>query len=159
MNVFTARPKTKAQRDRWFALIDAVTNERLTSYEQLMESLERRGHPITHPTLLKDLRRCRIVKSEGVYQISPITTNQVLEDILKSRFRIVAESVYRSGDLVVINTNQGAGPWLERILRDMNHEDVASYNVNDDSLWLLAPEGRGDQLYSYFRNMLGRAMS
>lgn len=147
MNLFTRKPNTDRQRDRWFALIDVVSNERCTSMDELRAALARRGHSVSEPTMLSDVRACRVFKVDGVYTIMPVTTNDVLETILKARLRVAVEQIFRQGDIVVINCNQGGAAWIVSALKEYDNDNIVSYVEGRDNVWLMAPEGRGERLY------------
>lgn len=157
MNIFRTKPVRKDQRNRWLTLLDLVQNQKLTSLEELRGALAERGHPISNHTLTKDLRACNIHKIEGIYTVAPYTTQSVVEEILASRMRVAVTHVFYQGDIVVLNTQKGAAPWLASALREYDNDEVLSFMEGRDTVWVLAAEGKGDRVYGMLAGLFRKA--
>lgn len=157
MNLFARKPTNKRQRERWLVLLNLVENNRLTSIEEIQGEMSKRGFTVSEPTALKDVRCCNISKIDGVYTIIPYTIQSVVEEILKARMRAAVISIYHQNDLVILNTNRGAGTWLGAALRELEDDHMVSFNDSDDGVWILASEGNGDTVYNRLNSLLMKA--
>lgn len=157
MNLFSRTPTTKKQRERWITLISLVENNQITSVDEARELLSKRGFTVSEVTAIKDLKACNVSKIDGVYTIIPYTMQSVVEEIILARMRAALMSMYWQGDMVILNVNRGAGPWLASALREFEDDQMVSFMDTDDAIWIMATEGNGEAVYNRLHSMFMKA--
>lgn len=158
-NLFKKTPRTQTQRDRWLVLLDLIANHRLTSLDEVRAALDQRGHNITEPTAIADLRACNVAKVEGVYTIIPYTVQSIVEDVMVERMRAAVHSIFVQDDLVIVNANRGAGLWIAEVIKEYEDDDILSLNESPDSVWILASKNRGAAVHRRLDTFFMKARS
>lgn len=146
--MFLRPPTTEAQRNRWLALCDAVDHETLTTHQEIRDALARRGVDAgSNHTLIDALEACHIDRFFGVYTRLPISDQEELEMVARSRLQLAAEAIFQGpGGIVTIRANSGAGEWIGSSLRVLTSPEILSVLADSSTVWVMAPEGKSADL-------------
>lgn len=142
-------PTNEKQRERWLAIADIVDKFAIRTLDELIAALKERNVGASRTTVLSDIRNLNIDRFNGIYMRVPITQHDELRAVLRARMRVVVEGVFSQGNIVVINTNHGASPWVALVIREMNDPEILSVLTDSEgmSIWLLAAEGKTRSVY------------
>lgn len=150
---------SKPQRQHRIAGL--LAEHAVTSQAQLVELLSADGVAATQATVSRDLEdlgaiKVRIAGGESVYAIPELPSEQVApHDHLR---RVMGEWVVdlgRSGDLVVLRTPPGSAHVVGSALDRAGLVDVLGTVAGDDTVLVVAAEGRGPEVGDQIRDLAG----
>jgi transcriptional regulator of arginine metabolism len=120
---------TKTRREQ---IRDILARENLTSQEELMQVLARRGVHTTQPVVSRDLRALRVAKRAGVYQLlehERVTRLDTLRSLLRS-------ACSAGPNMVVMRTEPGAANAIARALEADQIDGLLGTVAGDDTLFV-----------------------
>ena len=137
----------KAQRQHRVARL--IEEHRVTNQAQLVELLAADGVRVNQATVSRDLEelgaiKVRVPGGETAYAVPELPREQVApEDHLRRVLSDWVVDVDRSGDLVVLRTPPGSAHVVGSALDRNGTEEVVGTVAGDDTLLVIAREGRG----------------
>ncbi|MFZ4520012.1 MAG: arginine repressor [Microthrixaceae bacterium] len=137
----------KAQRQHRVARL--IEEHRVTNQAQLVELLAADGVRVNQATVSRDLEelgaiKVRVPGGETAYAVPELPREQVApEDHLRRVLGDWVVDVDRSGDLVVLRTPPGSAHVVGSALDRNGTEEVVGTVAGDDTLLVIAREGRG----------------
>ena len=120
-------------QDRRAVIQEVLETNRVQSQAELLEHLARRGFVTTQPVLSRDLRKLKVAKREGVYQLvaegERITPLENLQALLRE--------VRQAGDhMLVVVTEPGAASAIARALEAEEFSGLVGTIAGDDTVFL-----------------------
>ncbi len=137
----------KAQRQHRVARL--IEEHRVTNQAQLVELLAADGVRVNQATVSRDLEelgaiKVRVPGGETAYAVPELPREQVApEGHLRRVLGDWVVDVDRSGDLVVLRTPPGSAHVVGSALDRNGTEEVVGTVAGDDTLLVIAREGRG----------------
>ena len=141
---------------RHSAIRDLVSNQAVTSQEELRRRLYRRGHRVTQATLSRDIHELRLVKTADGYKFPQ---GEVADAFLPSIERLIQEFVYEvraAQSLVVVKTSAGSAQPVSAAIDGEEWEEVVGTVGGDDTILIIAPDHAAavklaNRIRGYFR--------
>jgi len=117
---------------------------RVTTQEELLESLRREGVRATQGTLSRDLARLgarRVSRPDGAYY----EAGDGAPDAVAAAVAGLVSAVATNGSLVVIRTLPGSAPAVARAIDLARRTDVLGTIAGDDTVFVAPARGRGSR--------------
>lgn len=153
MNIFALvldiySKKMKAQLQRQVAIRNIVSENKVTSQDELLMLLKRKGFNLTQATLSRDIKALKIGKSpapQGGY-VYVLPTSQM--EPLKTEFRPEANyladgfvSIDFSANIAVIKTKPAFASSIALMIDGVNSFEILGTIAGDDTIFLVLREG------------------
>jgi transcriptional regulator of arginine metabolism len=120
---------------------EIINNGEISSQNELMEELKKRGYSVTQSTISRDLDYLRVVKIRNYMQKEYYAIeNRAYEgkgfdpEKLKSKFRQSVTSVKKAGSIIVIKTFPGEAQGTAAIIDGMNFMEILGTVAGDDTI-------------------------
>lgn len=127
---------------RKFAIIDIISNRRISTQEELCEILKSSGYDITQATVSRDVKELQLIKipdSQGYYYAlpdnSPILNSH---ERMQRLFKDSVTSIDYSENIVVIKTLPGAAQSIASVIDTAELENVLGTVAGDDTIFIVA---------------------
>src|SRR5271157_623652 len=137
---------------RHSAIRDLVSNQDVTSQEELRRRLYRRGHRVTQATLSRDIHELRLVKTPDGYKFPQ---GEVPDAFLPSIERLIQEFVYEvkaAQNLVVVKTSAGSAQPVSAAIDAEEWDEVVGTIGGDDTILVIARDnGTAERLTNRIR--------
>jgi len=120
---------------------DILASQDLTSQEELLQVLARRGVRTTQPVLSRDLRALRVAKRGGVYQLlehERVTRLDTLRSLLRS-------ACPAGPNMVVMRTEPGAASAIARALEAERMDGMLGTVAGDDTVFVAVRDDHAGQ--------------
>jgi len=126
---------------RRHAILEIIRESPVRSQDELADRLRRRGMKVTQPTLSRDLRELRLVKSvDGYIAGDPppvvLAPSARAAAPLEVTLRGFVLSIEPAGSLVVVRTPPAGAHPVARAIDEAGIDDVVGTIAGDDTLFL-----------------------
>lgn len=155
----------KNRKDRVDLIVDLITNECISSQEELANRLAQEGYNVTQATLSRDLKMLKTTKvptDRGTYMYILPDSNSLKDKLLAKgatnmtpNFTSGFISMTISGNMVVIKTRNGYAPGLAYDI-DMSKapEIIGTIPGSDTIFAVLREDVTREQAYEVFSRLL-----
>lgn len=126
---------------RKFAIIDIISNQRISTQEELCEILKNSGYDVTQATVSRDVKELQLIKipdSQGYYYALP-DNSPILNSHERMRrlFQDSVISIDYSKNIVVIKTLPGAAQSIASLIDTAELENVLGTVAGDDTIFIV----------------------
>ena len=141
---------------RHSAIRDLVSDQDVSSQEELRRRLYKRGHRVTQATLSRDIHELRLVKTSEGYKLPQ---GEVAEAFLPSIERLIQEFVYdvkTAQNQVVVKTSAGSAQPVSAAIDGEEWDEVVGTIGGDDTILVIAPDNKtaeklANRIRGYFK--------
>ncbi len=130
-----------SRTERLKAIKEIIKNDKVSSQEELMEKLKKRGYLVTQSTISRDMNCLRVAKVRNYKQNEYYAVeNKYSEgaifsmEKLKSKFKDCVISVDRANNIIVIKTYPGEAQGVAALVDGMNFVEVLGTVAGDDTI-------------------------
>jgi len=146
---------------RQMKIIELVSNNVITSQEELCRLLADEGIKVTQATISRDIKEMHLVRvpsGDGRYRYSLMPGDHTL--VYKERFNRLFKdccvSMEKSGNIIIVKSISGTGPAVGEAIDGMNLEGIAGSVAGDNSVMLVVREGHDpSEVLEILRNKAG----
>ncbi|NQT66152.1 MAG: arginine repressor [Actinobacteria bacterium] len=146
--------------ERIRAIKEIISDKKISSQEELLNELAKRGYRVTQSTISRDINRLRLVKTrnykqEEYYSIESRTIDGKIFDPekFKSKFKESAISAKRAGNIIVIKTFPGEAQGTAAIIDGMNFVEILGTVAGDDTIICVADSNdHGEKILKLMQN-------
>ena len=137
--------RTKSLRQK--AILQIIQEQPVSTQEELVEELQKRGFQASQATLSKDIRELGLVKvptAEGTFRYTAEFRAQI-ETPSSLLVRRLHESVVEfepAGQILVLRTLPGYAPSIAYELDRSNWEEIVGTIAGDDTVFIAVPSSR-----------------
>src|SRR3972149_8247627 len=131
--------------ERLRAIKEIINSEKISSQEELLNALKKRGYNVTQSTISRDLSELRLVKirnyrEEEYYSIeSSVYEGKVIDPVkFKSKFKESVISVKRAENIIVLKTFPGEAQGTAAVIDGMNFVEILGTVAGDDTIICVA---------------------
>lgn len=126
---------------RKFAIIDIISNRRISTQEELCQILKDSGYDVTQATVSRDVKELQLIKipdSQGYYYALP-DNSPILNSHERMRrlFKDSVTSIDYSENIVVIKTLPGAAQSIASLIDVAELENVLGTVAGDDTIFIV----------------------
>ncbi len=135
MNKNTPSPVRKS--DRQAAVLEIVRRERMTTQQDLVRALERRGLPATQASVSRDVAELGLVKVAGAYRAAlPDAASPAPELPIRAWAR---RAIAAGSNLVVVHCDTGTASKVALALDQQRLPQVVGTLAGDDTVFVAVP--------------------
>jgi transcriptional regulator of arginine metabolism len=172
MNIFAAllykyTKQMKAKMQRLVAIRELISDKEITSQEELVVLLKRKGFELTQATLSRDLKMLQVIKAPGfdggyIYRLPQNQSVNKKNEPEVARFLYEGiVSVDVSGNMAVLKTKPAYASSIAAVIDGTNPFEVLGTIAGDDTIFMVVREGieRVDLiglLFKIFPNLRGK---
>jgi transcriptional regulator of arginine metabolism len=144
---------------RTFALVDIITNQRISTQEELCEALKRSGYDVTQATVSRDIKELHLIKipDEQGYRYA-LPDNSPIKNSRERMRRLFQDSVVDidySENIAVIKTLPGAAQSIASLIDFAGLENVLGTVAGDDTIFVVVkPKKAVSRVISYFEALI-----
>ncbi|MFA5014957.1 MAG: arginine repressor [Actinomycetota bacterium] len=131
--------------ERLRAIKEIISSKKISSQEDLLNELRKRGHDVTQSTISRDISELRLVKTrnyreEEYYSIESIThEGKVIDPVkFKTKLKESVLSVKRAENIIVLRTFPGEAQGTAAIIDGMNFVEILGTVAGDDTIICIA---------------------
>ncbi len=131
--------------ERLRAIKEIITSKKISSQEDLLNELKKRGYDVTQSTISRDISELRLVKTrnyreEEYYSIENIThEGKVIDPVkFKTKLKESVLSVKRAENIIVLRTFPGEAQGTAAIIDGMNFVEILGTVAGDDTIICIA---------------------
>lgn len=131
--------------ERIRAIKEIISGKKISSQEELLNELAKRGYSVTQSTISRDIKHLRLAKTrnykqEEYYSIeSRIIDGKIFDPAkFKSKFNESVISAKRAGNIIVIKTFPGEAQGTAAIIDGMNFGEILGTVAGDDTIICIA---------------------
>ncbi|MDD2585370.1 MAG: arginine repressor [Syntrophomonadaceae bacterium] len=145
---------------RHFAIIDIITNNRITTQEELCDSLKDAGYDITQATVSRDIKELHLVKipdNEGYYYALPDSTGNIKSSYerMKRIFKDCVIHLDYSENIIVIRTLPGTANSVAAQIDSSENRSILGTVAGDDTICVIVkPKEVVHQVVEEFVNLI-----
>ena len=126
---------------RKFAIIDIISNQRVSTQEELCEILKNSGYDVTQATVSRDVKELQLIKipdNQGYYYALP-DNSPILNSHERMRrlFQDSVTSIDYSENIIVIKTLPGAAQSIASLIDAAELENVLGTVAGDDTIFIV----------------------
>lgn len=127
----------KAKTSRIDFLRQLLTDDALSTQEELVDKLEKSNYDVTQSTVSRDLRKLGAIRTfdvngRTVYRLSPETIAPVQSTSLSN----MITSLKSNGYLIVIRTHPGSASLIGRFVDHRFSEEILGCIAGDDTVFI-----------------------
>lgn len=144
---------------RTFAIVDIITNRRISTQEELCEALKSSGYDITQATVSRDIKELHLIKipdGEGYRYALP--DNSPIKNSRERMRRLFQDSVIDidcSENIVVIKTLPGAAQSIASMIDFAGLENILGTVAGDDTIFtVVKPKKAVNSIMNYFETLI-----
>ncbi len=131
--------------ERLRAIKEIISSKKISSQEDLLNELKKRGYDVTQSTISRDFNELRLAKTrnyleEEYYSIESITHEGKVIDPVKFKTKL-KESVLlvkRAENIIVLRTFPGEAQGTAAIIDGMNFVEILGTVAGDDTIICIA---------------------
>jgi transcriptional regulator of arginine metabolism len=144
---------------RHFAIREIISNERISTQEELCEMLRRKGYDITQATVSRDIKELNLIKipDQIGYRYALPDTHNPRSSHLRMK-RVFQDSVVSSdfsGNIVVVKTLPGAAQSIASLIDSLDNPKILGSVAGDDTIFLVVRTQEGvAEIMDYFRELM-----
>ena len=131
--------------ERLRAIKEIINSQKISSQEELLNALKKRGYDVTQSTISRDLNQLRLVKirnyrEEEYYAIeSSVHEGKVIDPVkFKSKFKESVISIKRAENIIVLKTFPGEAQGTAAVIDGMNFVEILGTVAGDDTIICIA---------------------
>ncbi|MEN6327486.1 MAG: arginine repressor [Syntrophomonas sp.] len=145
---------------RHLAITDILSNQYITTQEELCEALKNRGFHVTQATVSRDIKELHLIKisaDNGYRYALPDTHGTTgLRERLKRIFQDSVISLDYSENLIVIKTLPGAAQSVALVVDSLPANNILGTVAGDDTLFIaIKPREAVTTVFNNFQELLG----
>lgn len=144
---------------RTFAIVDIITNQRISTQEELCEALKSSGYDVTQATVSRDIKELHLIKipdDQGYHYALP--DNSPIKNSRERMRRLFQDSVVDidcSENIVVIKTLPGAAQSIASLIDFAGLENILGTVAGDDTIFVVVkPKKAVNSIISYFETLI-----
>jgi len=144
---------------RTFAIIDIITNQRISTQEELCEALKSSGYDVTQATVSRDIKELHLVKipdGQGYHYALP--DNSPVRNSRERMRRLFQDSVIDidcSENIIVIKTLPGAAQSIASLIDFADLENILGTVAGDDTIFVVVkPKKAVKSTINYFETLI-----
>lgn len=146
--------------ERIRAIKEIISGKKISSQEELLNELAKRGYPVTQSTISRDIKHLRLTKTrnykqEEYYSIESRTIDGKILDPakFKSKFNESVISAKRAGNIIVIKTFPGEAQGTAAIIDGMNFVEILGTVAGDDTIICVSDSNdNGEKILKLMQN-------
>jgi len=150
-----------SRTERLKAIKEIIRNNKVSSQEELMDRLEKRGFPVTQPTISRDMNYLRIAKVRNYKQDEYYTVESKYSESalfgmekLKSKFKDCVISISRANNIIVIKTYPGEAQGVAALIDGMNFVEILGTVAGDDTIIsIMDDENNAKKIMNLMQNL------
>ncbi len=140
------------RNERLRVIKEIINNNKISSQDDLLKELKKRGYRVTQSTVSRDIKQLRLIKTrnykqEEYYSIENGALNGKTIDpkkfILKFTENVI--SVKKSGNIIVIRTFPGEAQGTAAVIDGMNFVEILGTVAGDDTIICIADNDNNAQ--------------
>ncbi len=144
---------------RHLAIRDIVTNQRISTQEELCEALSDQGYLVTQATVSRDIKELKLVKmadSDGYcYALPDMQTPRSSMERMRWFFLYTVVEVDDSENLVVIKTIPGSAHMVASTIDAADMPEIIGTLAGDDTIVVVVkPKAAVPQVLDRFRSLI-----
>lgn len=144
---------------RQFAIMDIISNQRITTQEELCEALKENGFDVTQATVSRDIKELHLIKvpdQEGYsYAMPELTSLKGSEDRMKRVFQDSVINLDYSNNIIVIKTMPGAAQSVASLIDTWEQPNILGSVAGDDTIFVVVkPMEAVEKVIKEFNRML-----
>lgn len=127
--------------ERLKVIKEIISSKKISSQEELLNELVKKGHNVTQSTISRDLNQLRLVKirnyrKEEYYSIESRTSEGKVIDPakFKSKLKESVVSVKRAENIIVVRTFPGEAQGTAAVIDGMNFVEILGTVAGDDTI-------------------------
>ncbi len=120
---------------------EIISSKKISSQEELLNELIKKGYNITQSTISRDLNYLRVSKVRNYLNDEYYTINRssfegkfIDPEKFKSKFKESVVSVKRAGNIIVVKTFAGEAQGAAAIIDGMNFVEILGTVAGDDTV-------------------------
>jgi len=148
--------RTYNKNDRLAALRLLLTQNEMSSQDEVIQALARQGINVTQSTLSRDFKRLKVAKAangEGNYyyaiphetaykrQHNPLRSTQGIVSEVTQNIQNAYQGISFSGNMAVIHTRPGFANGIASNIDSANLKDILGTIAGDDTIFLVIRDG------------------
>jgi len=137
----------KAKMQRLVAIRQLISEKEITSQEELVVLLKRKGYDLTQATLSRDLKSLQVIKAPGleggyIYRLSkPDNSTTKVENTGQRFLSDGIVSLELSGNMAVIKTKPAFASSIASVIDSVNPFGILGTIAGDDTVFMVIREG------------------
>ncbi|NLB88045.1 MAG: arginine repressor [Syntrophomonadaceae bacterium] len=144
---------------RQFAIMDIISNQRITTQEELCEALRKNGFDVTQATVSRDIKELHLIKvpdQDGYcYAMPELTSLKGSEERMKRVFQDSVISLDYSNNIIVIKTMPGAAQSVASLIDNWGQPNILGSVAGDDTIFVVVkPMEAIEKVLEEFNKML-----
>jgi len=141
---------------------EIISSRKISSQEELLNELLKKGYNITQSTVSRDLNYLRVAKIRNYLNEEYYTVDRNLyegksidPDKFRSKFKESVVSVKRAGNIIVIKTFAGEAQGTAAIIDGMNFVEILGTVAGDDTvICIIDGEENTDKILALMKGQL-----
>jgi transcriptional regulator of arginine metabolism len=144
---------------RQIEIINIISNQRITTQEELCQALRSHGFNVTQATVSRDIKELQLVKipESGGYRYAH-PENQNISGASERLKRIFQDSVIgidSSENLIVVKTLPGAAQSVASVIDSTNRNEILGTVAGDDTIFVaIKPKNAVKKVIDEFTELL-----
>ncbi|QGT98973.1 Arginine pathway regulatory protein ArgR, repressor of arg regulon [Candidatus Syntrophocurvum alkaliphilum] len=143
---------------RQFAIINAISNKRIGTQEELLEELKQAGFNVTQATISRDIKELQLIKiaDNYGYRYAPpetqVQTNR--NERMHRRFKDSVVNIDYSENIIVVKTLPGAAQSIALLIDSSEIKNIMGTVAGDDTIFIaVKPKQTVKEVANYFNNL------
>ncbi len=143
---------------RQFAIMQIISNQRITTQEELIDALKNMGFDITQATISRDIKELQLIKvpnPTGYHYAMPELTT--LKGSPERMVRVLKDTVIKldySGNIIVVKTMPGAAQSVASLIDNSELPHILGSVAGDDTIFLVVKPAKAAQVVKEFNQMI-----
>ncbi len=139
---------------------EIISSKKISSQEELLNELAKRGYAVTQSTISRDIKHLRLSKTRNYkqqeyYSIESRSIDGKFFDTekFKSKFKEGVISAKRAGCIIVVKTFPGEAQGTAAIIDGMNFGEILGTVAGDDTIICVADSNNnGEKILKLMKN-------
>ncbi|MDE2141281.1 MAG: arginine repressor [Elusimicrobia bacterium] len=137
MNKYATREDRKSARQT--AILEAVSQEEVSTQNDLVRALKKRGIPATQVSISRDIAELGLIKAGGAYKAATAEGGAADPEMPLRTF--VRRVVAAGPNLTVVRCDTGAAPRVGLVLDGLNMTGLVGTLAGDDTVFVASDSG------------------
>jgi transcriptional regulator of arginine metabolism len=137
MNKYATREDRKSARQT--AILEAVSQEEVSTQNDLVKALKKRGIPATQVSISRDVAELGLIKVAGAYKAATAEGGATDPEMPLRTF--VRNVVAAGPNLTVVRCDAGAAPRVGLVLDGLNMTGLVGTLAGDDTVFVASDSG------------------
>ncbi len=148
------------RQERLRIIREIIRDKKISSQEDLLEELNKRGFVVTQATISRDISSLNLVKVRDALQNEYYSLNLNYQgdphtglERIKSKFKDNAISIERANNIIVIKTQPGEAQGVAAAIDGSNFEEILGTVAGDDTIMcIIKNESEAQRILELFRS-------